>query len=145
MFFVDKNIEGCTIVYLRHIFQKTDDHMLNKEITMFNDFLSVFHPFDLLTKTIFIEAQHKYLAFDHTPQQTSPQELRLHQHRSWVSLFEFVGSRMEDCFSMFWQRPEASRKGWRVHPNLSDNIRCAQQICLRIDHSQCSIRDRITK
>src|SRR3954470_10300616 len=109
MFLIDKHVKSSAIVDFRHLLENADSQMLNEEVSVFDNLLTVLNPLHFLTETVFIKTKYEQSALNHTAEQTSAQKLGFHKDGSRVGLFEFIGTSMENSLGVLWQRPEATR------------------------------------
>ena len=102
-------VESRAVVDLGHGLHDAHNQVLYEEVTVLLFLHAMLDPFHTLADSVFVEAEHVYLAFDDTAQQSGSQELGLHKNRRRTAIHEAIRSCVEDSLSVFRQSPETSR------------------------------------
>ena len=110
MLSVHVNVKGRAVMDFWHLLQQGDDQVLDKEVAVLCDLLSVFDPLHFLTDPVFVETEDKHFPLDDTAKKASPQELGFQQHGRGTSTFKLVWPRMEDGLRVLGQCPKPARE-----------------------------------
>ena len=108
VFAVDMRIESRAVVNLRHSPHNADNQVLHEEVAVLLLLHAMLDPFYALADPVLVKAEHVYLPFDDTAQQSSSKEFGLYKDRRRTAIDEAIRSCMEDGLSVLRQSPEPS-------------------------------------